>query len=403
MKKILYIALLKLKLLSRDKVSLIGMFLAPIAFITIICLGFGSGSSTGTGNVKYPVAVVNKDNGEYSKKLISMMKDGKYFKVEEKSMTEAKKAVENNEIAMGFVISDDFSKSVEDNGKANVQVLKLQDNENTSAFSAIVENYIYELKTGKKAGNAAAETLSSMKLIKTDESKQIENNVEQKYLENIKSPSNTYTMQTIQKNKSHARDSLSTNSMGIIIMFIMFFVTMAASAILEEKEIGTWSRINGTPTRNYSVLLGYILGNFIIGWIQTGVLIVFSKLVFNLSWGTSALGVIILFSAFLLCATALGIALASIVKSKAQLSTLVPIVVIPTCLLAGCMWPREIMSDIMLKISNFVPESWVINGMTDLIIRNQNAYAVITPSLVLLAFSAVFFIIGEIFMSAQKE
>lgn len=402
MKKIIYIGLLKLKLLSRDKVSFIAMFLAPIAFIAIVCIGFGSGS-TDSSDIKYPVAVVNNDNGEYSKKLISMMKDGKYFKVKEQSLSKSKEGVENNEITMGFVIDSSFSKAIENGEAGNIEILKLQDNENTAAFSVIVQNYINQLKIGKKAGVAAANTLASMKLINENESYEVGNNVETEYLKNIKSPVNTYTMETIQKDKEHAKDSLSTNCMGIIIMFIMFFVTMGAGSMLEEREIGTWDRIEATPTRNHSVLSGYILGNFLIGWIQTGVLIVFSKYVFNLSWGTSIPGIIMLFSSFLLCATALGCALASIVKSKAQLSTLAPIVVIPTCLLAGCMWPREIMSKTMLKISDFVPQTWAIKGMTDLITKGLDFNAVIIPSLVLLAFSAVFFIIGVTFMNLQKE
>lgn len=186
-------------------------------------------------------------------------------------------------------------------------------------------------------------------------------------------------------------------------MFIMFFVSLGAGSILEEKEFGTWTRTESTPTRNRTMLCGYVFGNFIIGWLQVGILILFSKYVFNLNWGSSPLGIILLFSSFLLAAIALGTALSSFVKTKKQLTTLVPIVVIPTCLLAGCMWPRDIMSDAMLKASNFVPQTWVIKGSTDLITRNSTVSAIYTPSLILLAFAVVFFILGVGIMKFQAE
>jgi hypothetical protein len=37
----------------------------------------------------------------------------------------------------------------------------------------------------------------------------------------------------------------------------------------------------------------------------------------------------------------------------------------PTCLIAGCMWPREFMPDFMLKLSNFVPQTWILKGLSN--------------------------------------
>lgn len=67
------------------------------------------------------------------------------------------------------------------------------------------------------------------------------------------------------------------------------------------------------------------------------------------------------------------------------------------------MWPRNIMSDTMLKISNFVPQTWVIKGTTDLITRDANINAVYTPSLILTGFAAVFFILGLGIMRLEKS
>lgn len=400
MRKFIYIGLLKLKLLTKDKISLASIILTPIIFVTILAIGFGNYSSD--KDVKYPVGIVNKDTGKYSKLLINMMKNDKYFDVTESSYAKSREDVENGKLSMSFVIPNDFSSSIKNGKTTDIGVIKLQDNENTSSFGIIVKNYVQQLSTGINAEKASSSLLTSMRLINESKKTEIENNIEKDYLKNIKMPKNTYSINRLQKNKSHTKDQLSTTAMGIIIMFITFFVSLGAGSILEEKDFGTWTRTESTPTRNSTIMLGYILGNFIIGWLQVGILILFSKYVFNLNWGNSPLGIIILFSSFLLAAIGLGTALSAFVKSKKQLSTLMPIIVIPTSLIAGCMWPRNIMSDTMLKVSNFVPQTWIIKGTTDLITRSSNVSAVYTPSLILLIFAAVFFILGLGTMKVAK-
>jgi ABC-2 type transport system permease protein len=142
---------------------------------------------------------------------------------------------------------------------------------------------------------------------------------------------------------------------------------------------------------------------FILGWIQVGFLIIISRYLFNINWGNSPLGLVLLFSSFLLSIIGLGAALSSFVKSKSQLSNLSSIIIMPTCLLAGCMWPREFMPDIMLKISNFVPQTWVLKGMTDLVTRGSDITAIFVPSTILMVFASIFFIVGLTFMGFLKE
>lgn len=400
MKKLIYIGLLKLKLLFKDRMAFLAALLAPIVFIGVIVLG---NSNSGSTSPKYPIGLVNNDTGRYSKLLISALKKDKYFKVVESSLKNTEKDVKDGTVTMSFVIPENFSNTIENGNMADVEVIRLQENDNTTSFNMIIKNYVSQLVTSVKAKKATSSILTSMNLITAEEKTKIEDNVEKEYFKNINNPKNTYSVKTLQIEESHKKDNISTAAMGIIIMFVMFFVTLGAGSILEEKEIGTWVRILSTPTRNENLLGGYIFGNFIIGWVQVGILILSGKYIFGLSFGSSPLGLIMLFSAFLLAAIGLGTFLSSLVKTKAQLSTLAPIIVVPTCLLAGCMWPREIMPESMIKFSNFLPETWAIKGMADLITRNSGFSAAIVPSLVLLSFSLVFFILGAGLMKLQKD
>lgn len=402
MKKILDIAILRVKLNFRDKGALAWMFLAPIIFVTVMVFGFGLGNSGSTDDIKYPISIVNLDHGDYATKLINMVKNDKTFDVVELGYDEAKKAVEDKKIVIGFVIPDGFSKAIEDDKKYQIEMLKLQDTENTLAVAPVFNNYIYQLKIGQKTGLVVADQLSSFKLISTADKSTVANNVRNEFFNKISSPKITYSSSDVVIEKTGV-DNLTSSAIGILVLFIMFFVTRATASMLEDKENKTMDRISTTPTHDYSITGGYILGTFILGWIQIGVMILFSKYVLHVNWGNSVLGLIMVFSAFLLAIIGLGAALSALVKTRAQLSTLSILMVMPTSLLAGCMWPKEIMPESMINASNFVPQTWVIKGITDLVTRGADYTAALYPSAILLIFASVFFIIGLTLINVRNH
>lgn len=401
MKKLLYIALLKVKLMLKDKTAFIWILLAPIVFVVIISFAYSGGSSD--GEVKYPVSLINLDNGSYSKELIDMIKKDQGFKISEEDYETAKENVENGNTSMGIVIPEGFSSALKNGEIKSIGILKLQDNESTMAMSTVIYNYLYQLKVSVNTGDSAATVLSNMGKIKDGEKDSIENKLESDVLKNLSSPAITYKSENVSTDKKDGLDGLSYTAIGIFVLFIMFFVMSSAGSILEEKETGTWNRVVATPTGDYSIMGGYMLGSLVQGWIQVGLLVIVSRFIFKVNWGNSFLGLFLLFTCFLIAVIGLGVALSSLVKSKAQLSILSPIITMPTCLIAGCMWPREVMPDFMQTIANFVPQTWVMKGMTDLVSRGSDISAVLLPCAVLMVFAVIFFIVGLTFLSFKNR
>lgn len=402
MKKMLLVAILKLKLTFKDRVAFVWMFLAPLVFVLVFVLILG-GQGSNNDDVKYPISIVNNDSGSYSTELIDIIKSDSAFKVKESDYDSAKSDIENGNTALAIIIPSDYSDIVEEGSLGKIDILKLSDNESTIAISAIISNYINQQKLSISTGNSAVMVISSLEKVEGLEEQVIRNDVKVSFMDSVKSPSIGYEIKKVVHEAKPGLDGISSSAIGILTMFIMFFVSSTAGSILEEKEQGTWYKLSSTPIRNYSILGGYILGSFILGWIQAGVLILVSRYAFHLNWGNSTLGLIILFSSYLLAIIGLGSALSSFVKTKAQLGTLTAVIIMPTSLIAGCMWPREFMPDVMLKISNFVPQTWVIKGMTELVARGSDISAVYIPSFILLVFACVFYVIGVNYISLQNR
>jgi len=401
MSQLIEITRLKIKLTLKDRGALIWMFLAPIIFAGVMILVFGNADKS-TGEAKYPIDIVDEDKGHNAAMLQELLKQDKTFELINSDYQKARQNIQNGKTVLGLVIPAGFSQSIDEGKVQKLEVLKLQDNDNTIAMMAIVENYIYQLKLGVTAGNETEAQLTARKLIPAEEGQTVKGKVQAAFLTKMESTKIGYqaTKLTPANMKLNA---LSSAAIGVFVMFIMFFVSGGAGSILEEKETGTWGRLLATPTGNNSILGGFILGSFLIGWIQTGVLILVSRYIFHVNWGSSSGGLILLFSSFLLAIIGLGTALASLVKSRGQLSALTTIIVMPTSLIAGCMWPRDFMPESVQKIADFVPQSWVLKGMTDLVARGSDMQAVYFPTAILLLFTIVFFLAGSTIMRLRSR
>ena len=63
-------------------------------------------------------------------------------------------------------------------------------------------------------------------------------------------------------------------------------------------------------------------------------------------------------------------------------------------LLGGCWWPMELFPTGMQQIVKVLPTTWAMSALTDITMRGQGLVDILPETGVLLAFAAVFFLIG---------
>lgn len=389
MKKSIYIALLKIKQVLKDKSSFVWMFAAPIFFVTVLVYGFGGGSGSAE---QVKILIADEDRTDSSKQLVSWLKDHSGYKVEVTNESESRKAIVEGRAAAAVVIQKGFSEEILTGNGTPVKLLNLQNNEKIQALQTELDGYVNRLRIENGLVNETLNVISAIAPVEEGRDSEIKKELQRTFSKNM----DNLWIEIESKNSTVEEKSglnpMSYTTLGILIIFIAFFVVNSSGNILEDKLNGTWRRFQSTSVRTFEIVLGQILSIFVLGWIQVAVLILFSRFVFGVDWGDSPGGIILLFSAFLLSVTGLGVLMANLVSNKKQLTSLTAIVIMPTSLLAGCMWPRELMPDFLLKIADFVPQSWVIIGMTDLVSRGSEISSVFKPSMVLLIFAAVFFV-----------
>ncbi|MHB8126658.1 MAG: ABC transporter permease [Desulfitobacteriaceae bacterium] len=404
--KVLTIAFYDLIKLLRERTALLIMILVPIVFTLLMGLAFGNTGSAKDSDttVKIPVGIANLDQGPVAKELIIMLNEDKTIKIAELTESELLQKVKNADIELGFVIPENFSNIVQTGKQPEVQTLRLPNSVDYMAIQNIIstafarlrvkagtEDYFTELLTNlnnKTKTKTTVDTDLNKNLLITD--------ISTKISENLQKP-DLVTVEVIKNGKQIVNKSVAAKSqisIGILVMFVMFSVIFSAGEVLEEKKVNTWGRLTTTPTFKYQVILGKILGTFLKGWVQIGLLIIFGVVFMGVSWGNSIYLSLLVLSVYLLAIIGLGLLLSALVKTNSQLGAYSAILIVCTSMLSGCYWPVELEPVLMQKIAAFFPQYWAIKALSNTVGLGLGIESVIEPVLVLLVMTVVFFVLN---------
>lgn len=182
---------------------------------------------------------------------------------------------------------------------------------------------------------------------------------------------------------------------GYTVMFVFFLVNMMGHSFLHEKELGTLRRLKAAPLHVASILAGKTTPFFIISLVQTGVLFLFGKLLFNMSWGAEPWLLLPIIVCTSLAATCLGLLLATLVRSESQVSAYGNFIVLLAGAISGCLMPREWLPEPMKKFSLITPHAWALESYREVLRSASPQVAfVLQNCAVMLAFAALYFFLG---------
>jgi ABC-2 type transport system permease protein len=145
----------------------------------------------------------------------------------------------------------------------------------------------------------------------------------------------------------------------------MFLVTSIAT--LRERTSGTLERLLTMPLGKADLLVGYALAFGAVAVVQAALATGLVVLALGLDVAGSAwlLLVVALADAFL--GTALGLFVSAFAASEFQAVQFLPAVLLPQLLLCGLFVPRGDMQPVLSGLSDVLPMSYAVDGMTQVV------------------------------------
>ncbi|PGT81201.1 MULTISPECIES: ABC transporter permease [Bacillaceae] len=378
MRRIGAIAAFEIKRMFQKPQSFLLMFGMPLLFTFIFGGLFSEGEES-----KPIISVVDQDNTTLSKTLIDEVKSKGLVDISIDDSQTADQKFDDQKIAGFIQLNSGFEKELVDNKIPKVVFVSQASFEGAAMIEQMINDSIVKIQIGAKASNFYQEMTG-------EEPKVVQDQI---FVEITGAPAFIETVTVTKSNDVATMSNLTARSAGFTIMFVMISMLISTGVLLEARQTGVWYRIMSTPTSKRELLGGYLLSFFLIGWIQFGLLMLITKVVFHVEWG-NLLANIVLVSCVLLCTIGLGLFIAGFVKSSEQQSVLGNLIVISTCMLGGVYWPLEIMPDFMQQAARFVPQYWGLEGFTEIAARGGTILDIIYPIGILLVFTVVFLTIG---------
>ena len=182
---------------------------------------------------------------------------------------------------------------------------------------------------------------------------------------------------------------------GMMIFYAFFTGTTSAQTIIQEEEQRTLQRLFTTPTPQSTILSGKFLAVFLTVFVQMTVLLVLARLFFRIDWG-DLLSVVLLTFGVVCLAARFGIFINSLLKSTKQGGIIFGGVLTFTGMV-GMIRIFAINSPTAARlgdsVSLLVPQGWAVRGLLQAM-NAEPILDVLMTTLVMLSWSAVFFVIG---------
>jgi ABC-2 type transport system permease protein len=153
-----------------------------------------------------------------------------------------------------------------------------------------------------------------------------------------------------------------------LVLFVFLIGIVAASALIQSRQLGVTQRMLATPATTFQVVAGEALGRYAVAVVQGAFIVGSTALLFGLDWGSWAATAAIVAS-FSLVATAAALFVGALVDNESQSGAVGLALGLAMAALGGCMVPFEIFPGWLQTLAHVTPHAWAIDAFTEVIQR----------------------------------
>lgn len=347
----------------RDPRSLLMALFEPCLMLML----FGYALSLDVDRI--PTLIYDADQSPRSREMLEKFAASRFFQIKGyvTSYRQIEHEIDRGRVLMGIVVPKDYSKLIESDQKAELQILIDGSDSNTATIalgyvSGLTRTYSFQLRGEAQNRHAGWKPAVPIDL-----------------------------RQRIWYNST--LDSRNYVVPGLIAVMLMIIAALLTSlTIAREWEMGTMEQLMSTPLRPPEIVLGKMLAFFVVGAADAVLAVVVGIFVF----GVPFRGDVVLLGAttciFLFGALCWGIFLSAVTKTQ-LLAYQMGIVTsfLPSMVLSGFVWAIENMPPVIQGITRLVPARYFVTILKGIFLKGIGL-EVLWPELIfLVAFASLVF------------
>jgi ABC-2 type transport system permease protein len=310
--------------MRRDRPTFAIMIMVPIMQLTL----FGFAIDTDPRNM--PTAVELRDDGPLTRSLLASLAQSDYFRIVRRvaNESEGEQLLQSGEVSFLIVIPEHFERDFVRGERPQILIAADASDPVAAAGPIAAANEI--------ARRAFAPELDRLPRHLRGAAPPYEAVVHRQY-----NPAGETSMNIVP------------GLLGIILTMTLIMIT--SIALTRELERGTIEALLSTPVRASEIMIGKTTPYIMIGFVQTGIVLVAARLIFNIPFlGDPAPFFAALFM-FIFANLMLGYLISTVAKTQMQAMQMTFFVFLPSILLSGFMFPFAAMPGWAKAIGECLP------------------------------------------------
>lgn len=386
---------LLMRLAERD--TLIFSLILPVLFTAVIGVGMDTAFG-GDGDNRYPLALVDQDGNALAAQVLEALDESQIVQIELVSEGDARKLLDDDKVYAVVVLPAGFSEALMEGQRVEVPFLFSDLN-----ASQRVQGEIQAVMSRIGAAVAAAQ-------IAVDEAETVAGFGSQAEQEDYFATALIAAGERLAPPPVGVELKIATglddedqwagftgpsqSSPGMVVMFGMTTMLGVGIVLVQERRMGTLRRLLTTPASKASILVGKLAGMFVLGLLQTGILIVFGVTVFNVPWGRDPWALVVVVVAFSLAIVSLGMLFATVVRTAEQAGNIMVGASMAMAALGGAWWPIAVTPPPMQALGHLFPSAWAMDAFQAIILQGATASDVLLETGILLGYTVLFSALG---------
>jgi ABC-2 type transport system permease protein len=179
------------------------------------------------------------------------------------------------------------------------------------------------------------------------------------------------------------------------LILILISALMTSISITREKEMGTMETLLVSPLRPYHIIIGKVTPYVLLSFISAIMILLMGYFVFKVPVNGSLLLLLLLCIVYVSLSLSLGIFISTLADSQQTAMFLSMIILmLPTIILSGFIFPVENMPQILQYLSAIMPARWFIESLKHVMIKGTGVFFIWKEILILLGMTAIFIMLS---------
>jgi len=412
-KDILYytlsVAWKEIQVISKERVSLMVLFILPLMVGGFIGGGNLAASRAEGDVIQLDVGLVNLDEGPMGLQVVKVLQSIEQLQVTSyAAVTEGEQLVAKGESAALIVIPQDFSQKFDAYLPTSINVVvDPAEPESANIVTAIVKQVMSEFSIWGEVQHGVRSILDEAGILQaagSQESRSIEAQNLGIIMTRINEMRTSPVIGLVIEDPVGEKTSPSMASFfaylfpGLTVYFIFFIVGMSAASLLSERETGVLRRLLTATIPRGTILAGKTIAYMLLACLQVVVIFTVANLVFHTPLGRSPLGLVVMTLSVAFTATAFGMLVAGISKTAKQADGTGTILGFVLGSLGGAIafspTPFYRSGGFIGTLASLTPQNHGVEGFYRLMAENATLVQVLPQVGILLAMGVAFFLVA---------